>query len=193
MSPTERTLVVSSTEKGQAYLRAFLQAEGMEAVTFAQDAAQASVCRAQECFCYCVLNLPLRGEEGELLAREWTRQGMMQALLLLPRADYEARARMLEGEGILCLPKPIQQPVLRATLRHMRATRQRMERLCREKERLEERIEDIRYVDRAKCVLIACLKMTEEQAHKHIEKQAMNRRASRREIAKDILKTYELL
>ena len=46
-------------------------------------------------------------------------------------------------------------------------------------------------VDRAKCILIQYLNMTEPQAHRYIEKQAMDLRVSRREIAQGILQTYE--
>jgi len=56
---------------------------------------------------------------------------------------------------------------------------------------LKQKIEDIRIIDRAKCILISRLNLSEEQAHRAIEKQAMDMRASKRVIAEDILKTYE--
>ena len=45
-------------------------------------------------------------------------------------------------------------------------------------------------MNRAKACLMEYLKLTEEQAHRHIQTQAMNSRKSQREIAEDILKTY---
>lgn len=60
-----------------------------------------------------------------------------------------------------------------------------------ENDLLRQKIEDIRLVDRAKCVLIEYLKMSEAQAHKYIEKQAMDLRQTRQEVATAILKTYE--
>ncbi|MGB4438219.1 MAG: ANTAR domain-containing protein, partial [Sedimentibacter sp.] len=53
------------------------------------------------------------------------------------------------------------------------------------------KIEEIRIVTRAKCVLIQYLNMTENQAHRYIEKQAMDMRTTREEISLSILKTYE--
>ena len=44
--------------------------------------------------------------------------------------------------------------------------------------------------NRAKWLLIEQLKMTEAEAHRHIEKQAMDRCTTRREIALGIIKTY---
>ena len=57
--------------------------------------------------------------------------------------------------------------------------------------KLQRKIEEIRLIDRAKCILIQYLQMTEPQAHKYIEKQAMNLRQSRVQMAESILKTYE--
>ena len=49
----------------------------------------------------------------------------------------------------------------------------------------------MRLVDRAKCALIQYRQMTEPEAHKYIERQAMDTRQSRRRIAEDILQTFE--
>ena len=60
-----------------------------------------------------------------------------------------------------------------------------------ENTKLHQKIQEIRLVDRAKCTLIQDLHMTEQDAHRYIEKQAMDLRMTRREIAEEILKTYE--
>ena len=52
-------------------------------------------------------------------------------------------------------------------------------------------MEEIRLVNRAKWILIEQLKMTEADAHHHIERQAMDRCVSKKEIALGIIKTYE--
>ena len=46
-------------------------------------------------------------------------------------------------------------------------------------------------MDRAKLVLIECLKMSEENAHHYIERQAMNMRCTKAEIAQSIIRTYK--
>ncbi len=52
------------------------------------------------------------------------------------------------------------------------------------------KIDDIRLINKAKSVLMRYLKFTEPQAHRHIEKTAMNCRCTRREAAEQILKKY---
>ena len=56
---------------------------------------------------------------------------------------------------------------------------------------LEEKMDEIRLVNRAKWILISRLSMTEEDAHRYIEKRAMNQCVSKKEIALDLIKTYE--
>ena len=58
-------------------------------------------------------------------------------------------------------------------------------------QKLQDKLEEIRLIDRAKCVLIQYLNMTEQQAHRYIEKQSMDLRQSRVVTAESILKTYE--
>ena len=72
----------------------------------------------------------------------------------------------------------------------MVARRRRLE-IKTETAGLHHKIEEIRLIDRAKCVLIQYLGLTEPQAHRYIEKQAMDRRVSRREVAAGILAAYE--
>ena len=58
-------------------------------------------------------------------------------------------------------------------------------------QKLQNKLKEIRLIDRAKCVLIQYLNMTEQQAHRYIEKQSMDLRQSRVVTAESILKTYE--
>ena len=65
-------------------------------------------------------------------------------------------------------------------------------RLEDENKKLQQKISEVRIVDRAKCILIQHLEMTERQAHHYIEKQSMDLRQSRIVTAQNILKTYDL-
>ena len=63
--------------------------------------------------------------------------------------------------------------------------------LKNENVKLQKKVDEIRLIARAKCMLIEHQNMTEPQAHRLIEKQAMDNRVTRKEIAKAILKQYE--
>ncbi len=55
---------------------------------------------------------------------------------------------------------------------------------------IEEKMEEIRIVNRAKWILIRELKLDEQGAHRYIEKQAMDRCISKRIVTEEIIKTY---
>ena len=61
----------------------------------------------------------------------------------------------------------------------------------KENVRLKKQIDDIRLINRAKCILMEYLSMTEPQAHRYLEKQAMDLRITKAEVAKSLLSTYE--
>ena len=63
--------------------------------------------------------------------------------------------------------------------------------MARKAESLEEKMEEIRLVNRAKWLLIEQLKMTEPDAHRYIEKTAMDRCVTKRTVAETIIKTYQ--
>ena len=56
---------------------------------------------------------------------------------------------------------------------------------------LEEKMMEIKIVNRAKWTLINSLKMSESDAHRYIEKQAMDRCVSKRVIAEEIIRSYD--
>ena len=56
---------------------------------------------------------------------------------------------------------------------------------------IEDKMKEIRTVNRAKWLLIDQLKMTEADAHHYIEKQAMDLRLTKKQVAKHILRTYD--
>ena len=55
---------------------------------------------------------------------------------------------------------------------------------------IEKRMEEIRILNRAKCLLISELKMTEPEAHHYIEKNAMDNCIPKKEAAEHIIKLY---
>ena len=63
--------------------------------------------------------------------------------------------------------------------------------LVRENAGLRRKVLEAQAVGRAKCLLVERRKMTEQAAHRFIEKTAMDNRLTRYAVAKDIIKGYE--
>ena len=66
-----------------------------------------------------------------------------------------------------------------------------MLRIEKENAELKTMVEDLKLIDRAKLLLVTCLNMTESQAHRYLEKRAMDLRVSRVEVAKQVIQTYQ--
>lgn len=113
-------------------------------------------------------------------------------LVALVREGMETEAEEAFAEtGVLVLPANVSSKIFTQALSFAVKCSERLRAVSRENSRLKETIGDLKLIDRAKCALIQYLNMTEADAHRFIEKSAMNRRVSRREIALEILKTYE--
>ena len=61
-----------------------------------------------------------------------------------------------------------------------------------ERLKLEKKLRDQKQINRAKCVLVQYLRVSEPEAHRMIQKRAMDQHVPEIEIALDILKTYEM-
>ena len=118
-------------------------------------------------------------------------QSAAGVLLIVKGALADEVSARVEDFGVFVLPKPISRALFFQAVKLAQAAHLRMMGLRSENEQLQVKIAEIRLIDRAKCVLIQYQNMTEQQAHRYIEKQAMDLRMTRREIAEEILKTYE--
>ena len=66
----------------------------------------------------------------------------------------------------------------------------KVERLNFQTIQLKHKMEEAKLVNRAKMLLMGHQNMTEEEAHRYIEKTAMNRCVKRIEIADEIVRSY---
>ena len=139
-----------------------------------------------------VVSVPLRSEFGlDYVAR--TAKKTENPVIVLARADIaEDVQRRIRFTGAFVLPKPFSKSNLVQTLRMAAIAKDNINRLEREKSELQGKLDDSRIISRAKCCLIQYLNMTEEQAHKHIQKMAMDTRRTQREAAEDVLRTYSI-
>lgn len=138
-----------------------------------------------------LINTPLPDENGVRFAVDVT-SSTGSAVLLFVRTDfYDAVYEKAYGSGVFILRKPTSPAVIAQSLDWLCATRERMRRMEKKSVSLQEKMDEIKLVNRAKWVLITHLNMAEDAAHRYIEKQAMDRCVSKRVVAEDILRTYK--
>lgn len=136
------------------------------------------------------VNAPLENEFGLELAAFAAERGSGVIIAAAAKSCAEI-AKRIGDTDIFILPKPMNKPLLLQTFRYVMLSRKRLRELCGENRKLEVKIKDVKLVDRAKCVLVEYLRISEADAHRQIQKRAMDMRVPLTEIALDILKTYE--
>lgn len=187
----DSVLICSSTDKGIDFLAELLRVDNFAEIITVKSGGEARSLLNQKDFELVVINAPLRDESGEELSLRVTEISMAGVILIVKSEIADEVSSKVEDYGVFVLPKPMNRSIFFQTLKLMAAARRRLLGLKNENLQLKKKIEDIRLVDRAKCILIQYLNLTESQAHRYIEKQAMDRRISKREVAEGILSTYE--
>ena len=138
-----------------------------------------------------IIMAPIADEFGLDLAVELSKL-TEAAIIVVVRAEIAEEVQdKLEPIGAFVLARPVNKSMLTQTVRFSMIMKNEVRVLQVNNLQLMQKIDDMKIIDRAKCCLIEYLKMTESQAHRHIQKQAMDMRVSQRTIAENILRTYE--
>lgn len=183
-------LVVSSNSRFNDAITPLLPYSEYYPVCFVSNIAAARREILARAYDFVIIHAPLPDDVGTRFAIDISARTESVVLLLLKSDAYEQINAKVQPHGVftLLVPTPVQ--TLKQGLKWMAATRERLRKMEKKAMTIEEKMEEIRQVNRAKWILIKQLKMTEEEAHHHIEKQAMDRCCSKKEIARSIIMTY---
>lgn len=183
-------LIVSCGEKFSQSLISLLPESRFDPVHTVASAASAKRALLGRSYDFVIVNAPLSDDFGTDLALDVCRGDSSVALLLVKNDLFDDIAGRVGPFGVYTLSKPTSNAAVNMAISWMCATRERLRRMQKRAASAEEKIEEIRLVNRAKWLLISELKMTETDAHRYIEKQAMDRCVSKRDIAADIIRNY---
>ena len=184
-------LAVSASLKFVETLRTLLPEGRYGPVTVLHDAAAARRALAENSYDLVLINTPLPDEFGTRLALDAGESSSAGVLLLVKAEHCPDIEAQVSAHGVLTLAKPTSAQLFAQTLRLLCITRERLRGMEKKAVTLQEKMEEIRLVNRAKWLLIEELKMTEQEAHRYIEKQAMDRCVTRRAVAEQILSIYQ--
>jgi response regulator NasT len=187
----ESALLVSHSEKDTVLFTGYLNAASIHQVTSLQSCNSARRLIQKQDFDLIIIDSPLQDESGETFSRYAAARGVSQVILLVKSDSFDSVSAACEDDGVLTIAKPVDKSFLWSALSLAKSVQNRVKRIQAENTQLKRKIEDIRIIDRAKWILISSMKMSEQEAHRYIEKQAMDMRSSRRIIAENILKRYE--
>lgn len=185
-----RVLVAGANDKLGESIAALLPKNEYEPPVFAASVGEIRRLALESTMDLVVLNTPLKDEFGTRLALDLADYNI--AVLLMVQGDvFDQVCYKVEDYGVLTLAKPVSRQSFYTAVKLLTAMRAKMLRMEKKNQALQEKMQDIRTINRAKWLLITNLQMTEDEAHYHIEKKAMNSRLSRREAAEKIIRTYD--
>ncbi len=185
-----RVLVADSGDKIYDYISQSLPRSDYDPILRAGDAGEARRMLLNAPVDIVIINTPLKDDFGTELALDLA-DGSAGVLLLVKNELYDQICYKVEDSGVLTLGKPTSRQGFYSAVKLLTAMTARLSRLEKANHTLQEKMADIRVVNRAKWLLIEHHHMKEQDAHYFIEKQAMDTRLSRREVAENIIRSYD--
>lgn len=193
MSLKERiysVLLVSASANLNENLLGLFPSSRYSPVQIVGNVSAAKRALAERDFDFIIVNAPLPDDNGTRFSID-AGAGKNTVVLLLVRGDqYPEFFDRCAEFGVFLLSKPLAKSSVLQALDWLASARERLRQTERKVLSVEEKMDEIRLVNRAKWLLIGELKMTEPDAHRYIEKQAMDRCVPRRRIAEEIIQTY---
>lgn len=185
-----RVLVADSGDKIYDYISQSLPRSDYDPILRAGDAGEARRMLLNAPVDIVIINTPLKDDFGTELALDLA-DGSAGVLLLVKNELYDQICYKVEDSGVLTLGKPTSRQGFYSAVKLLTAMTARLSKLEKANHTLQEKMADIRVVNRAKWLLIEHHHMKEQDAHYFIEKQAMDTRLSRREVAENIIRSYD--
>lgn len=138
-----------------------------------------------------IISTPLSDEFGLDLVADISKDTKNGIVVLAKREIADEVQKKIRFTGAFVLPRPFNKALLIQTIKLTEIAHMGMAKLEEENRQLTQQLSDMKIVSRAKSMLMQYLNLTEDQAHRHIQKQAMDLRKTQRAVAEDILKTYQ--
>lgn len=147
-------------------------------------------CFADQDFDVAMINSPLPDEPGIRFAADVAVSHESVVLLHVKNDIHDDIYIKAAPYGVFTLAKPLSAQVMANAVRWLISARECIRKYEKKTLSIEEKMKDFRLVNRAKWILITEQDMTEQEAHRSIEKQAMDQCISRGEIAQEVIDAY---
>lgn len=183
-------LIVSASDTFTSSLVSSLPESRFQPVHKVRDCGSAGRSLAEREYDLILINSPLPDGNGQTLAIDICSSRSCVVLMMIRSELHEQIRDKVSSYGVFTLPKPVTRPMFQTALDWMTAARERLRKNEARTQSIQEKMEEIRLVNRAKWLLIRELKMEEPQAHRYIEKHAMDQCVTKKEIAQNLIRIY---
>ncbi len=187
----DKVLIASSSSKGSETFASLILQEFPAEIQRACTEQEALRLLKGETYSIILLHFPLQETpSSELIHRAL---GTTSGVMLVTKSPADTpQLSAWEKEGVLLFSLSEGKSFFRRSIRLLLSVHRRLQTAPAKEQKLQQKLQDIRLIDRAKCMLIQYSRMTEPEAHRYIEKLAMDRRVTRKDIATEILQGFDL-
>lgn len=189
MQTVYSVLTVSANEKFNISLRALLNESKFSPVKTVSSVSSARRELLSRSYDLIMINSPLPDGNGIDLAVDICSQSSSGVMMFIKNERFDDVSGVLTEYGVLTVPVPTSVSIINQSLRLLCSTRERMKKVEQKTAKLEEKMEEIRIVNRAKWALIDRYQMNESTAQRFIEKTAMDECITKRAVAERIIST----
>lgn len=190
MSTASGVLVVSSFVRLYDSLVPMLKKCGFKDIYHAISISDAKRLIMTKNIASVIINSPLSDGYGLDFATECASEKNLAVLMFVKKELFTQTTEKAAPSGILTLPKPNAPETVAQSLLLLFSTAEKLLKMSDKSTHKNKKAEELRYISRAKMLLINSLGMTEEQAHKYIERRAMEARKTKKSIAEGIINSY---
>ena len=186
-----RVVVVDDEVLIRMYIREILEKNGYEVVGEAEDGLDAiNICREKRPdFVLMDISMPvLSGLEATKVITEEKLAGF--TIILTAYRDKEIAKKAVDTDVMGYIVKPVDEDTLLPAIEIALNQWNQIKKMEKEVGKTKEALDDRKFVDRAKGLLMERRKMTEKDAYVYIRKLAMDKGNSMVEISKTLLKAY---
>lgn len=187
---TYSVLLVSSLEKLNQSITRLLPGTQYEPVRIVKSVSAARRRLLEQEFDLIVINAPLPDAFGLQLALDAAGDTQSGVLLTVREEQLEQVYSRCLSAGVMLLSRPTTAPMLTQQFHTLCAMRERLRLRAQREQTVEEKMEEIRLINRAKWQLIE-RGMEEAEAHRYLTRLAMDRRVTKAEAAAALLKGEE--
>lgn len=183
-------LIVSRSEKFIKEIGSLLSVEQFRK-DVADSASQARRMLLERSYDFVIINAPLTDEFGSRLSLDISTSAGTIAVLFAMSDVYDEIVHKTAPHGVFIIKKPVSQQTVIQSLSLLISARERLRSVEKKAGKAESKIEEIRVVNKAKWFLIDNEDMSENDAHKYIEKAAMDSGITKKQAAQMIIEKYQ--
>ncbi len=183
-------LIVSSFKKFFTLTSPYLSGCGLDEILFASSISEAQKLLMTKDISVIIINTPLSDGLGLDFATECADKRFYAVLLFSKEELFSRMTEKASPHGIFTLSEKTDSATLSEALLLLISTGRKLYKLESTEEEEISKVEEFKVFSRAKMILISSFGMSEEQAHKYIERRAMESRRTKIEIAQSIINSY---